>query len=68
MRKIFLIVVITFFASCKKVYTCRCENKGSSTFSSNTSTMHTTRSDANTTCQQKGIKEGWQTCELAEAK
>ncbi len=68
MKQLFLILSIVSFASCKKVYTCRCENVTSGATASNTSTMHTTRDDANTTCQQKGIAEGWQTCELAEAK
>ena len=68
MKKTVLILAVIAFASCKKVYTCHCESKGATTFSSNTSTIHTTKNDANTTCQQKGIAEGWQTCEVSEAK
>lgn len=68
MKKIILFLIVLNFASCKKVYTCYCESKNATSFSSNTSTMETTRSDANNTCQQRGLTEGWQTCELAEAK
>jgi len=68
MKKIFLFLIVVNFVSCKKVYTCHCESQGSNTVSSNTSTMQTTKRDATTTCQQRGLSEGWQSCELSEAK
>ena len=65
-----IIIILTSitFASCRKVYTCECKNTTANSTATNTSTSHSTLKDATNDCQQRGIAQGWQTCEIAEAK